>query len=202
MIADKLQFIKNKILIIENFIHLDICNSIIKQIKDGELKKGKILVKDKTLVDESYRRVTSAIVDDNCVGIVSKRILEIMPSLEERFKTELNILQKPSFLFYKKGDFFKIHTDSSEDKNSLEDVKNRKLSIIIFLNTETKKIKPNSFCGGTLNFYKIDETIDFSNYKFEVHGEAGTAIIFKSDILHEVSQVTNGERFTVVSWIS
>jgi SM-20-related protein len=35
---------------------------------------------------------------------------------------------------------------------------------------------------------------------FGVEGEEGLLIAFRSDLLHEVTPVTHGERYTLVSW--
>jgi predicted 2-oxoglutarate/Fe(II)-dependent dioxygenase YbiX len=54
--------------------------------------------------------------------------------------------------------------------------------------------------GGKLILYGLIPTPDWEHYGFPVTAETGLLIAFRSDIFHEVTPVTAGERFTIVSW--
>ena len=49
----------------------------------------------------------------------------------------LSDVQPPQFLFYKEGDFFKLHQDNTPNPEDT-DIFQRKVSTVIFLNPETK----------------------------------------------------------------
>jgi predicted 2-oxoglutarate/Fe(II)-dependent dioxygenase YbiX len=57
----------------------------------------------------------------------------------------------------------------------------------------------NNYTGGSLTFYGLFDGKG-KNIGFPLIGQAGLLVAFRSVILHGVTSVTSGERFTVVSW--
>jgi PKHD-type hydroxylase len=66
---------------------------------------------------------------------------------------------------------------------------NRKLSLVIQLSDESK------YKGGELCLYEQDKPYIYSK-------KQGTLCLFPSYVLHEVTPVTNGERYSLVAWIT
>ncbi len=98
-------------------------------------------------------------------------------SLEYAEKVEcINILK------YEVGGKYIPHVDSSNNLDT------RMYSIIIFLN--------NDYKGGRLQFVYKDQTLEIEPYP-------GKAVIWPSNLLfkHGVTPVTEGTRYTMVSWI-
>ncbi|HMH42773.1 MAG TPA: 2OG-Fe(II) oxygenase, partial [Pyrinomonadaceae bacterium] len=73
--------------------------------------------------------------------------------------------------------------------------KSRLVSVSIFLNRQSETEESDSYSGGSLVFSDWR-----SNKKFELAGEPGTLVAFRSEITHEVMPVTEGERYAIVSW--
>ena len=89
--------------------------------------------------------------------------------------TEAEDLQ---FAAYNVGDFYVLHKDVDEENN-------RVLSVTVQLS------KPSEYEGGDLVF-------DYDRHPMEK--TRGTIIIFPSNLYHEVTPVTKGERYSLVQW--
>ena len=72
-----------------------------------------------------------------------------------------------------------------------DDTRFRRISVVLFLS------EPESYGGGALLFH--GRYPDFDT-RHEVAAAPGTLVAFRSETTHEVTPVTRGERFTIVSW--
>jgi predicted 2-oxoglutarate/Fe(II)-dependent dioxygenase YbiX len=118
----------------------------------------------------------------------------------EIFRIEVNGVQQPQFLRYREGDFFAAHQDRGSDGRGAEFALQRQVSVVIFLNDETNEARPDTYEGGALTLFGLLDSEDDRNVGLPVSGEAGALIGFPSEMLHEVTPITRGERFTAVSW--
>ena len=90
---------------------------------------------------------------------------------------------------------------SNCNRGSIEEhLKRRRLSVVLFLNRQAKEATPGGFCGGSLVFYGLINDPRAKQIGFPLVAEPGLLIAFPSDLVHEVTPVTDGERYTVVSW--
>jgi SM-20-related protein len=124
-----------------------------------------------------------------------------MPKLEQHFKLELSDCQPPQFLIYREGDFYEPHCDDNSRPDYPQDIQQRKISIVIFLNGEAEEHKQDSYNGGALTFYGLIADPRCAAIGFPLAGETGLLVAFRSNIFHEVKPVTQGERHTIVSWL-
>lgn len=70
------------------------------------------------------------------------------------------------------------------------------MSVVVFLNDAAA---PITFEGGQLRLYGVlDPARD--DLGVDLEPRAGTLVAFRSDLLHEVTPITAGDRFTVVTW--
>jgi len=87
------------------------------------------------------------------------------------------------FTEYKEGEYFDWHTDSTDTI-----YRNRFISIVIQLN--------NTYEGGVLEIKNIKgETMPIEN-------KIGTLYIFNSRLVHRVTPVVAGIRYSLVNWVS
>ena len=102
--------------------------------------------------------------------------------LSEKFN-KIGIINKPKFNInkYKKGFFFLPHYDSSKKNN----YRTERLKTLIINLSNT-----NEYTGG-----------DLIVGKKEIKIKQGTALIFNSNVIHEVKTVTEGLRYSLVSWL-
>ena len=73
----------------------------------------------------------------------------------------------------------------------------RRVSAVIFLNRQSEGPLPGSYAGGSLMLHG-----PYTGPELRVAMPAlpGSLIAFRSETTHEVTPVTRGERFTIVSW--
>jgi 2OG-Fe(II) oxygenase superfamily len=60
--------------------------------------------------------------------------------------------------------------------------------------------EPAGYSGGSLVFYGLMGESSGKTVGLPLAGETGMLIAFPSDLVHAVSPVTAGERYTIVSW--
>jgi predicted 2-oxoglutarate/Fe(II)-dependent dioxygenase YbiX len=70
------------------------------------------------------------------------------------------------------------------------------------VNGQSKQPAQDVYGGGSLVFYGLLDGSQWEKVGFPLEGEPGLLIAFRSDLLHEVQQVTFGHRYTVVSWFT
>ena len=153
-------------------------------------------------VDEGRRKTRWAEVSPAASGLVVERLTQLMPEVSERLGVEVSAVQNPQFLMYREGDFFRRHRDSNRDAGAAKFARERRVSAVVFLNGESAEPDPNSYAGGALTLYGLMEDGEGGSIGFPVTGETGSLIAFPSDMMHEVTPVSRGERYTVVSWFS
>ncbi|HWS90478.1 MAG TPA: 2OG-Fe(II) oxygenase [Pyrinomonadaceae bacterium] len=149
---------------------------------------------DSGAVDERVRRTTRVCPPPEVEELVRRLLLSRRRAAEERFGLTLKELEEPQFLRYGPGDHFVAHQDGNTGMLR-SDREDRKVSAVIFLNTQTETPGPETYGGGTLVFHPraTPERLRFP-------GEAGTLLLFRAETTHEVEPVTRGERFTIASW--
>ncbi len=60
--------------------------------------------------------------------------------------------------------------------------------------------REGSYQGGALDFYGLIPDTRMTNRALSLTGEAGLLVAFPAVMMHGVSPVITGERYTVVTW--
>jgi predicted 2-oxoglutarate/Fe(II)-dependent dioxygenase YbiX len=149
---------------------------------------------DSGAVDERVRRTTRVSPPVEIEEVVRRHLLSRLRAAEEHFGLNLKELEEPQFLRYEPGDHFVAHQDGNTGMLRTER-EARKVSAVIFLNSQSETIEPDTYRGGTLVFHPRD-----TSAPLRFKGEAGTLVLFRAETTHEVEPVTHGERFTIASW--
>jgi predicted 2-oxoglutarate/Fe(II)-dependent dioxygenase YbiX len=151
-------------------------------------------------VDETYRRTRQVEVSSTSTERIRKTLLEAGPRLTTHFDRRLVDIQSPQFLLYREGDFFRAHEDDSKKPEAPNFVRQRSVSAVVFLNSDDGG-EPDGYSGGSLTFYGLmDDSASGDSVGLPLAGETGLLIAFPAALVHSVSPVTAGERYTVVSW--
>ena len=151
-------------------------------------------------VDETYRRTKQAKVSATTAARIGEELLKAVPGLAKHFERRLVGMQAPQFLLYREGDFFRPHPDDSENPEAPDFVRQRSVSAVVFLNGATPG-EPTGYSGGSLTFYGLmDDSVSGESVGLPLAGETGLLIAFPSHLVHSVSPVTAGERYTLVTW--
>jgi SM-20-related protein len=149
---------------------------------------------DSGAVDARVRRTTRLSPPVEVEELVRRLLLSRMSAAEEHFGSGLRELEEPQFLRYEAGDFFVAHQDGNTGMLRSEQ-EERKVSVVIFLNSRSETPGPDSYGGGSLLFHPRG-----ADEPFRAPAEAGTLVAFRAETTHEVEPVTHGERFTIASW--
>jgi SM-20-related protein len=153
------------------------------------------------IVDEEVRRTQLARVSEVSEQLVERRLMALKGTLERHFRVTTSGIRWPQFLVYHEGDFFRPHADSSAAVDAPAVATGRRVSIVVFLNGEGDAAEDESYTGGSLTFYGLMRDARADDRGFPVTGEAGLLVAFPSQLVHSVTPVTRGVRFTIVSWL-
>ena len=189
------------LLAVNNFLERDLCTEIRQEMASASEVAATARVADRSYaVDQQSRRTNWAEVSEETTSLVSDRLISLREDVAEVFGIEVSGIQQPQFLRYREGDFFAAHQDRGSDRKGAEFALQRQVSAVIFLNDETEQAGPDTYEGGALTLFGLLNGGDDRDVGLPVQGEAGALIGFPSEMLHEVTPITRGERFTVVSW--
>ena len=156
------------------------------------------VTKAESRVDIEQRRTSRVFVSPENEELVSKRLKDAQLRIAEHYKIELSGCEAPQFLLYKPGDFYKAHRDKSDSPNTPQYIKDRRLSVVIFLSTEGAE--PGGYTGGSLMIYLVPSDEAGRKVEFPLPGKEGQLVAFPSALKHEVEPVRSGERYSIVSW--
>ncbi len=186
---------------VPGFLERDLCAEIRQEMASVGEVAATVRAGDRSYaVDERTRRTNWAEVSDETSSLVCERLMSLREDVEQVFGVEVSGVQRPQFLRYGEGDFFAAHQDRGSDRKGAAFALQRQVSAVVFVNDETEEAGPDTYEGGALTLFGLLDSRDDRNVGLPVSGEAGALIAFPSDMLHEVTPITRGQRFTVVSW--
>jgi SM-20-related protein len=149
------------------------------------------------VVNETTRKSLRLTPAAETVDLIAGRLVASMEQVARHFSATLSDYEDPQFLRYQVGDFFVAHQDGNTGLLRL-DTERRLVSTVIFLSREADSPEEGDYCGGSLVFTNLRATPERA--KFRLRAEPGTLIAFRSETTHEVTPVTHGERYSIVSW--
>lgn len=169
----------NKVNIIDDFLSVDECLSILDKCKTDLTLKPATIMGD---VLSDKRKSSVAFV--NNIEDIDLRLKFILKDLIKLKGFDVTGIGSYQFTEYKVGEYYDWHTDSSDTH---EMYKNRFCSIVIQLNDDYE--------GGHLEVKNDSDTI-------QLERGSGKLCVFYSNMLHRVTPVTNGVRYSLVNWVS
>jgi SM-20-related protein len=180
--------------LLRNFLDADTCANLKAELAGAPTTQAPVYIEGaEGTIHETIRKTTSLHPSAETFSTVHERLLAQKSALETHFQLNLTDCEPPQFLRYKEGDFFVRHQDGNTKQLDFDHLRIRRISIVVFLNDFATESQPNCYSGGLLNFYDEQDT-------YGLTGETGLLVAFAADTLHEVSPVTSGERFTIISW--
>jgi SM-20-related protein len=180
--------------LLRNFLDADACAKLKGELNESPTTQAPVYIEGtEGTIHESVRKTTSLHPSAETVSSVHEQLLAQQRALETHFRLTLKDCEPPQFLRYQKGDFFVRHQDGNTHQLDFDHLRVRRISIVVFLNDFAAEPQESCYSGGLLNFYDDQRT-------YGLAGETGMLVAFTADTLHEVSPVTNGERFTIISW--
>lgn len=163
--------------IFENFLTIEECNLILNKCKED------LILSDAEVYGNNDKLRKSSVGWISDLGFLNDRLIN---KLKETFNIngmEVTGLGDYQFTEYKEGEYFDWHTDSTTTI-----YRDRFTSIVIQLN--------DTYEGGVL------EIINIKGELVPIENKIGTLYIFNSRLLHRVTPVVDGIRYSLVNWIS
>lgn len=147
-------------------------------------------------VQPQVRRVTRLKIPPALSARITALLTAQKDTLERHFAVSLGTCEEPQFLRYEPGDFFVPHQDGNTPLIH-DESRFRKISVVLFLSAQSHEPSPDSYGGGAL---VLQGPYLGPPLRLPVDASPGTLVAFRAETTHEVTPVTHGERFTVVSW--
>jgi predicted 2-oxoglutarate/Fe(II)-dependent dioxygenase YbiX len=180
-----------------------VCNKIIKAGKNKKSELGivgNIKEKNKKRIKEIKNKRNSNVswLNDQWIyETITPYVLGANESAGWNFETSWS--EACQFTKYSKGQFYDWHQDSWEEPYKSDNInfngKIRKLSVTVSLSD------PKEYEGGELQFKIFNtKTNDFDLITCKEILPQGSIVVFPSHILHRVTPVTKGTRYSLVIW--
>ena len=132
---------------------------------------------------------------------VVRRVEALRDELAGHFGVALSGCEGAKLLVYRTGGFYRPHRDRVvAEGDAVVRARARCVSIVIFLNGTSADPGPGEYAGGKLTFYGLMGDPQWWQYGFALDPAPGLLVAFRSDIVHEVTPVLAGERYTIVDW--
>jgi SM-20-related protein len=182
---------------IDDFLDAAGCATLRAELREAAGAPATLLgCADGEAVVPQIRRTTRSVVPPAARERVMQLLLARKDALERHFGVTLATCEEPQFLRYGPGDFFVAHQDGNTPL-IYDDSRFRKVSAIIFLSAPSPEPLPGTYGGGVLTFH---EPPFGSPLRLPLTPPPGTFVAFRAETTHEVTPITHGERFTIVTW--
>ena len=147
----------------------EICAAPTKLATVVPMKDNKLLQKQ---LWEDYRKTTELKISDLTKTLLKERLIKIKPMLEQHFNLSLADCQEPIIYRYNTGDFFGPHQDCSDCPDAPNFLRERRISVVIFLNGISQSSMLGQYCGGDLTFYGLIDDPKWQPYGLPFPAEA------------------------------
>lgn len=161
------------------------CDSIINLGSKLNLKEG--MIDDGLSKNDDIRKSNVAFFDpkEESTQWIFRRVTDFVNAINSKlWGYDLHYIETLQFTTYKDtNDFYGKHTDQMSTG-----IHYRKLSFSVQLSA------PNAYEGADLLMYFLDKPTPVNNQR-------GNIIFFPSFVLHEVTPLIKGERYSLVGWV-
>jgi predicted 2-oxoglutarate/Fe(II)-dependent dioxygenase YbiX len=189
---------------IPGFMPADWCETLRSARQAGPAEPAGYMKGAETRYDGDIRRTNTIAAPDGLIDDCVEKLEAIQGELAGRFAETLGDMtlgdmEWPQVLAYGRGGHFSVHQDSGDDPALPAYVRERALSVVLFLNAPSAALRDGMYGGGTLTFFCMSPG---ASPRVPVVAEAGTLIVFPSRWHHCVTPVQHGMRWTLVTWIA
>jgi predicted 2-oxoglutarate/Fe(II)-dependent dioxygenase YbiX len=168
------------------------CNEIRRAMDLGDAEAAEIIDGDFT-VDAGVRRAFDVTIAPEALDLVERALERLRPRVSDFFRLPLAGSVGVSCLRYGQGGHYLRHQDRDPQPGS--GTEDRRVSVIVWLNSAGPENAGGEFEGGTLRLFEPGRR--------DAHAlipTAGTLVAFSSEWPHEVTPVKWGTRDVVVDW--
>jgi predicted 2-oxoglutarate/Fe(II)-dependent dioxygenase YbiX len=195
-------FRKHGLLLKTGFLEPALCAEYSRRLRAAAATRAEVFGRDLGgAVRPAVRNAWEAELSGSVETDIARRIDALRPELADHFGLTLGASEGPSFLVYRTGGFYRPHHDLTPGhEDSSIGIGARRVSIVIFLNAMSTDPGPGEYAGGLLTFYGLIDDPAWQAYGFALEPAPGLLVAFPSDLVHEVTPVAAGERYTIVDW--
>jgi SM-20-related protein len=180
---------------VKQFLEPDVCKEIVAEMSAAQGDAATIYGRTTSgAVEQNIRKTLRIRPSTATIESIVRRLVALKDQVEKHFAVVLSECEDPQFLRYREGDFFVAHQDGNTGMMRL-DTERRLVSTVLFLSQESDSPQTGAHCGGSLVFTNL-RTFE----KVRVVGEPGMLVAFRAETTHEITPVTHGERYSIVSW--
>jgi len=186
----------------EHFLEASLCRELRRAFQSGSRRAGTVGVKAgaEFVVDPTVRSVRWVEVADDVTAEVRQRLQDVRSRVETFYSVPLTDFEPLQFLAYGVGDHYKPHRDSRPDEAASATSKARRVSAVMFVNSQSDQPESDRYGGGALTFYGLVDHPSGDQLGIPVEPSEGLLMTFPSNLLHSVAPVTHGERYTIATW--
>jgi predicted 2-oxoglutarate/Fe(II)-dependent dioxygenase YbiX len=162
---------------------------------DAGVAEAAEILDDTIELDETARRASLIEIDPSTRLALEERLDAIREQVAAYFSAPLTGREGVGLLRYPPGGFFRPHRDRG-DVDAWPAAARRRIAVVVFLTTSRDVDQTGTFSGGALRFIPDDDR----QPSIEMIPRAGTLVAFPATMLHEVTEVLEGTRDSVVDW--
>jgi predicted 2-oxoglutarate/Fe(II)-dependent dioxygenase YbiX len=185
---------------IPGFLTPEECRSVIAEIDAGYQEQAEIWLGQEFGVHPESRLGAVSTLATATEELVQDRLWGVMAQLEERYRCEVSHVSGVTALIYRRGDHFAAHSDGGVDEDAPPEVTRRRVSLVVALNDGASE-QPD-FTGGELHFHPSCPP-GFEPAPHDhvaVRSQPGLLIAFPSPMVHRVTPVVGGCRYSLAMW--
>lgn len=177
------------VLLSGQFVGPDECAGLCAEMRAATRYPATVFKKSDYAVRPEVRNTSRVLVAPVWTDLVQRRLGELKPRFEAHFGRPFGGSDEPQFLAYSEGQFFRPHRDVGDGVEN-QMAARRNLSVVVLLN-------PGEYEGGRLVLHDMG----VAGSRMEIKGRPGRFVAFHPVVLHEVTPVTRGERYSIAVWL-
>lgn len=179
------------LLVVDHFLDAETRAALLRELESASGAEAEVYGSSAGgAVDARTRSTKKLVVARGTREMVRTALSSVQRTLEKHFAVALTSFEEPQFLRYQAGDFFVAHQDGNTPLIR-DDTRHRRVSVVVFLSEES------AYSGGSLVLHGRYPDFDEHHH---VPAAPGSLIAFSSETTHEVTPLTAGHRYTIVSW--
>jgi SM-20-related protein len=184
--------------VLPRFLTEEECARLRTQASGARTEQARVVCGADLVVDRDHRSTRRAELDAATQARLVVRMQETRQRVESHFRTTLKNLQPLQLLVYGPGDFFALHTDSKDRPDGPEFLRQRRVSVVVFLGHDG--VPAGGDYGGLFQFHGLIDDPRLEQRAYPFSPQVGTLLAFPSHVLHEVTPVQKGVRYSLVTW--
>lgn len=177
------------------------CRRLVDVMRSAQGEPASVYVRgDESAVKPEARNSFAVDVPAELDRLVRDRLDAKRGDLSRHFGLALERCDAPQYLVYEPGGFFRPHVDTrpSAGTEQFEDA-GRLVSAVIFLSTPDAAA-PGDYGGGELRLFNLVDDPQWRGIGLAGDPAPGLLLAFRSETIHEVTEVTRGVRCAIAAW--